>query len=63
MPKTETEKILEREIDRLETQVEDLKRKIKIANDFNHKYFKENEDLRFYIRQMEGNYSGAARIY
>lgn len=58
MPLTEKERMMVKEINRLENEVDDLKRKIRIANEFNHNFFKENEDLRFYIRQMEGNIDG-----
>lgn len=60
MPLTEKERVMAKEINRLEIEVDDLKRKIRIANEFNHRFFKENEDLRFYIRQMEGGGVGEA---
>lgn len=50
---TETEKILRKEIMKYELQVEDLKRKVKIANDANYALYQQNQELSFYIRQME----------
>lgn len=50
---TETEKILRKELMKYELQVEDLKRKVKIANDANYALYQQNQELSFYIRQME----------
>ena len=50
---TETEKILRKEIMKLELQVEDLKRKVKVANDANYAFYLKNQDLSQYIKQME----------
>ena len=50
---TETEKMLRKEIMKLELQVEDLKRKVKVANDANYALYLQNQDLSHYIKQME----------
>lgn len=52
---TETEKILRKEIMKYELQVDDLKRKLKIANDVNYALYQQNQELSWYIRQMEKN--------
>lgn len=50
---TEREKTLEKEVRRLEGVISDLERKLQIAEEFNFKYYRENQDLSYYIRQME----------
>ena len=50
---TETEKILRKEIMKLELQVEDLKRKVKVANDANYALYRQTQELSWYIQQME----------
>lgn len=50
---TETEKMLRKEIIKYELQVEDLKRKIKVANDANYAFYQQNQELSHYIKQME----------
>lgn len=50
---TETEKILRKEIMKYELQVDELKRKLKTANDANYALYQQNQDLSWYIRQME----------
>lgn len=50
---TETEKILRKEIMKYELQVDDLKRKLKVANDANYALYQQNQELSWYIRQME----------
>lgn len=49
----ETEKILRKELLKAEMLNEDLKRKLKIANDANYALYQQNQDLSWYIRQME----------
>lgn len=44
---------LEREIIRLESENEDLRRKLQIAETANFRLYRENQDLSYYIRQME----------
>lgn len=50
---TETEKMLRKELIKYELQNEDLKRKLKIANDANYALYQQNQELSWYIRQME----------
>ena len=50
---TETEKVLRKELMKCELQNEELKRKLKIANEVNHALYLQNQDLSWYIRQME----------
>ena len=50
---TETEKILRKELMKYELQNEDLKRKLKVANDANYALYLQNQDLSHYIKQME----------
>ena len=50
---TETEKMLRKELMKYELQNEDLKRKLKVANDANYALYQQNQDLSWYIRQME----------
>ena len=52
---TETEKLLRKELMKCELQNEDLKRKLKIANDVNYALYQQNQELSWYIRQMERN--------
>jgi len=51
---TETEKMLRRELIRLETENERLKRKLQIAETLNYKSFKEKDALSDYIEALEG---------
>lgn len=51
---TQTEKMLKREIDRLLSENEMLKRKLQLAENINFQRFRENEELSEYIRNMEG---------
>ena len=50
---TETEKILRREIVRLESEKDDLLRRLQLAENLNYKVFRENQELSYYIQQME----------
>lgn len=50
---TEKEKTLTKEVMRLDSENEELKRKLKIAEEFNFKYYRQNQELSYYIRQME----------
>lgn len=50
---TETEKILRKEIMKYELQVDELKRKLKIANDANYALYQQTQELSWYIKQME----------
>ncbi len=50
---TETEKILRKELMKYELQNEELKRKLKVANDANYALYLQNQDLSHYIKQME----------
>ncbi len=50
---TETEKQLSREIVRLEMVNDELKRKVKAANDANFKLYQQVMELSYYIRNME----------
>lgn len=50
---TETEKILRRDVVRLETENERLKRKLQIAEALNYKAFKENDALNDYVQALE----------
>ena len=51
---TETEKMLRREISRLESEKEDLLRKLQYAENLNFKAFRENQELSYYIKALEG---------
>ena len=51
---TENEKFLQRENIRLEGKVEELQRKLQIAENFNFQMFREKQELSEYIRNMEG---------
>lgn len=53
---TQTEKMLKREIDRLLSENEMLKRKLQVAENINFQRFRENEELSEYIRNMETQY-------
>ena len=53
---TQTEKMLKREIDRLLSENELLKRKLQVAENINFQRFRENEELSEYIRNMETQY-------
>ncbi len=53
---TQTEKMLKREIDRLLSENELLKRKLQLAENINFQRFRENEELSEYIRNMETQY-------
>ncbi len=50
---TETEKLLRREIIRLETENEKLKRKLQIAEEMNFKAFREKDALSDYVSALE----------
>lgn len=50
---TETEKMLRREIIRLETERETLKDRLKIADEMNRKLYKENHALNLYVNALE----------
>lgn len=50
---TETEKTLRKELMKIELQNEDLKRKLKVANDANYTLYQQTQELSWYIRQME----------
>ena len=50
---TETEKMLRREIVRLETENDSLKERLKIADELNRKIYLENTFLNKYIQSME----------
>lgn len=54
---TETEKMLRREIVRLETEKEDLLRRLQYAENLNYKAFRTNQELSYYIKAMEGGRS------
>lgn len=54
----QTEKMLRREIDRLQSENDLLKRKLQIAEDINFQRFRENEELSEYIRNMENRFEG-----
>lgn len=51
---TENEKFLQRENVRLEGKIEELQRKLQIAENFNYQMFREKQELSEYIRNMEG---------
>ena len=53
---TQTETMLKREIDRLLSENEMLKRKLQVAENINFQRFRENEELSEYIRNMETQY-------
>ena len=55
---TQTEKMLKREIDRLLSENEMLKRKLQVAENINFQRFRENEELSEYIRNMENRFEG-----
>ena len=55
---TQTEKMLKREIDRLLSENELLKRKLQVAENINFQRFRENEELSEYIRNMESRFEG-----
>jgi hypothetical protein len=50
---TETEKMLRKELMKYELQNEELKRKLKVANDANYSLYQQTQELSWYIRQME----------
>lgn len=50
---TENERILRKELLRLDTENKELKRRLQIANEKNYKLYRDNLDLSYYIRQME----------
>lgn len=50
---TETEKLLRREIIKLETENEKLKRKLQIAEEMNFKAFREKDALSDYVNALE----------
>ena len=50
---TETEKMLRREIVRLETENNSLKERLKIADELNRKIYAENKFLNKYVESME----------
>ena len=49
----ETEKMLRREIVRLETENNSLKERLKIADELNRKIYAENKFLNKYVQSME----------
>lgn len=51
---TETEKMLRREIVRLETENDSLKERLKIAENLNWKVYEENKLLNRYLMAIEG---------
>lgn len=51
---TENEKFLQRENVRLEGKIEELQRKLQIAENINYQMFREKQELSEYIRNMEG---------
>lgn len=51
---TETEKMLRREIIRLETENKSLKQRLQIAEKLNWKSFRENEAMSLYVQALEG---------
>lgn len=53
MPRSVSEKELCAEIFRLESENEDLRRKLQIAETANFRLYRLNQDLSYYIRQME----------
>lgn len=55
---TENEKALSREIARLEMANDELKRKVKAANEANFKLYQQMMELSYYIRNMEKVYEG-----
>lgn len=50
---TETEKLLRKELMKYELQNEELKRKLKVANDANYALYRQTQELSWYIQQME----------
>lgn len=50
----EIERMLRREIIVLEAQNEELRRKLQIAENMNFDLYRKNQDLSYYIRNMEG---------
>lgn len=50
---TETEKMLRKELMKYELQNEELKRKLKVANEANYAFYQLTQELSYYIRQME----------
>ena len=50
----EIERMLRREIVALEAENEELKRRLQIAESMNFQLFRNNQDLSYYIRSMEG---------
>lgn len=55
---TDNERVLCREIDKLEGIISDLRRKLQIAEQFNFKYYRQNQELSYYIQQMEKHGDG-----
>lgn len=54
MPLSDSEKRLRSEVIRLESEIEDLRRKLQIAETVNFKLYRQTQDLSYYIRNMEG---------
>ena len=50
----EIERMLRREIIVLEAKNEELRRKLQIAENMNFDLYRKNQDLSYYIRNMEG---------
>lgn len=51
---TETEKMLRKEISRLEAEKEDMLRRYQLLENINYKQYREIQNLNFYIKAMEG---------
>ena len=51
---SETEKILRKEITRLEAEKEDMLRRYQLLENINYKQYRELQELSFYIKAMEG---------
>ena len=52
---SETEKILRKEISRLEAEKEDMLRRYQLLENINYKQYREIQNLNFYIKAMEGS--------
>lgn len=52
---SETEKILRREISRLEAEKEDMLRRYQLLENINYKQYRQIQELNFYIKAMEGS--------
>lgn len=50
---SETEKILRKRIIQLETENEDLRRRMQTLEDMNFKIYRENSSLNLYVRALE----------